>query len=192
MRTPAEIVLNVPGLHNARNALAAVAVGVALRVPPGKIAGALKDFRAPSKRMEVMQIGDVTVLNDTYNANADSAIAALQTLAEVPSHGHRIAVLADMLELGEHSREEHARVGATAAALHIDYVLTCGKWAAEISRAAAGCVTMHYEQKNMLAEYLAELVSPGDVVLIKGSRGMAMEDIVVFLQQRLGMATPAA
>ncbi len=192
MRARAEIALNVPGIHNAHNALAAAAVGVALHVPPADIVGALQNFRAPGKRMEVIQIGDVTVVNDAYNANGDSTIAALHTLAGMPSRGHRIAVLADMLELGAHSREEHARVGAAAAALHIDYVLTCGALAVEISRAAAGCVTMHYDQKNMLAEYLTELVAPGDVVLVKGSRGMAMEDIVVFLQQRLEATSPAA
>jgi UDP-N-acetylmuramoyl-tripeptide--D-alanyl-D-alanine ligase len=127
------------------------------------------------------------VLNDTYNANADSAIAGLQTLAATSSAGKRIAVLADMLELGDRSAGEHTRVGAAASLLQIDYVLTYGTRAADISRAAAGCATVHYDQKNMLAEYLAELVSPGDVVLLKGSRGMAMEDILIFLQQRLKM-----
>jgi UDP-N-acetylmuramoyl-tripeptide--D-alanyl-D-alanine ligase len=191
MRKPADVTLNVPGIHNAQNALAAVVVGLTLRVPVADIVKALGDFRAAGKRMEVLRIGDITVLNDTYNANADSAIAALHTLAATSSNGKRIAVLADMLELGSHSAGEHARVGATAAKLHIDYVLTFGRWAAEISRAATGCTTAHYDQKNMLAEYLAELVSPGDVVLIKGSRGMAMEDIVIFLQQRLETALPA-
>jgi len=191
MRKPAEVVLNVPGIHNAHNALAAAAVGLTLRVAPADIVEALESFRAASKRMEVIRIGDVTVLNDTYNANADSAIAGLHTLAATSSNGKRIAVLADMLELGDHSAGEHARVGAAAAELHIDYVLTYGRWAAEISRAAAGCSIAHYDQKNILAEYLAELVSPGDVVLIKGSRGMAMEDILIFLQQRLGTALPA-
>ena len=96
-----------------------------------------------------------------------------------------------MFELGSHSSAEHTRVGEAAAALHTDYVLTVGKLAGDISRAAAGCTTVHYEQKNMLAEYLAELIGPGDVVLIKGSRGMAMEDIVVFLQQRAAPVPPA-
>ena len=192
MKKPAEVVLGVPGLHNAQNALAALAVGLSLRVPAAAAVDALEGFTASSKRMEVLTIGDVTILNDTYNANGDSTTAALATLAATATSGKRIAVLADMLELGDQSAAEHARVGGRAAELGIDYVLTYGQWAAEISRAAAGCATVHYDQKNVLAEYLAELVAPGDVVLIKGSRGMAMEDIVTFLQQRLGVKTPDA
>lgn len=192
MRKPAEVVLGVPGVHNAQNALAASAVGLALHVPALRIAEALESFTASSKRMEVILIRGVTVLNDTYNANGDSAIAALETLAATATGGKRIAVFADMLELGGHSAAEHSRVGMKAAALGIDYVLTYGTRAADISRAAAGCETVHYDQKNILAEYLAELVGPGDVVLIKGSRGMAMEEITTFLQQRLGAKAPAA
>jgi UDP-N-acetylmuramoyl-tripeptide--D-alanyl-D-alanine ligase len=192
MKTPVSVALDVPGMHNAHNALAAVAVGLTMRVPPPAIAGALQQFRASSKRMEVLQIGGLHVLNDTYNANGDSAIAGLQTLAATAATGKRIAVFGDMLELGELSAAEHTRVGAMAAALHIDYVLTFGTWAKHISRAANGCQTIHYDQKNILAEYLAELVAPGDVILIKGSRGMAMEDILVFLQQRLGTPAPDA
>jgi len=115
----------------------------------------------------------------------------LETLAATATGGKRIAVLADMLELGCQSAAEHARVGTRASELRIDYVLTFGNWAAEISRAARGCESVHYDQKNILAEYLAELLTPGDVVLIKGSRGMAMEDLTTFLQQRLQMKAPA-
>jgi UDP-N-acetylmuramoyl-tripeptide--D-alanyl-D-alanine ligase len=191
MRKGVEVTLGIPGRHNAYNALAAAAVGLALKVSALRIAEALTDFRASSKRMETLQLGGVIVLNDTYNANADSAIAALETLAATATGGKRIAVLADMLELGVHSSAEHARVGKRAAELQIDYVLTYGARAAEISRAAKGCETVHYDQKNILAEYLAELLTPGDVVLIKGSRGMAMDDITTFLQQRLQRNAPA-
>jgi UDP-N-acetylmuramoyl-tripeptide--D-alanyl-D-alanine ligase len=191
MRKGADVTLGVPGTHNAYNALAAAAVGLALGVPAPQIVEALGGFRASSKRMEVLEFGGVTVLNDTYNANADSAIAALETLAATATDGKRIAVLADMLELGCQSAAEHARVGTRASELRIDYVLTFGNWAAEISRAARGCESVHYDQKNILAEYLAELLTPGDVVLIKGSRGMAMEDLTTFLQQRLQMKAPA-
>lgn len=177
--------LGIPGEHNAMNALAAVATGYAFKVPAAKIRGALEAFRAVSKRMETVLAGGVVILNDTYNANPDSTIAALRTLAATRTPGKKIAVLADMKELGEHAPEGHRAVGREAAALGIDYVLTLGPLARLIQQTAGGNNAIAYDDKNILAEYLVELVSPGDTVLVKGSRGMKMEDIVVFLQQRL-------
>jgi UDP-N-acetylmuramoyl-tripeptide--D-alanyl-D-alanine ligase len=177
--------LGVPGRHNALNALAAAAAGLALKVPPKKIVAALEAFRAPSKRMEPFTAGGVRILNDTYNANPDSMIAALRTLAAAGSGGKTIAVLGDMRELGAASEESHRAVGREARALHVDYVLTFGSQAWFIHEEAKGPGAVHYENKNMMAEYLAELVTPGDTVLVKGSRGMTMEDVVTFLQQRL-------
>ena len=81
-------------------------------------------------------------------------------------------------------------MGREAAALGIDYVLTYGALARRISDAAAGTFAVHYDQKNILAEYLAELVSPGDIVLVKGSRGLRMEDVVTFLTERLQTTVP--
>jgi UDP-N-acetylmuramyl pentapeptide synthase len=127
----------------------------------------------------------VSIYNDTYNANPDSMIAALKTLASASVSGKRIAVLGDMRELGSHGKEEHMRVGREAARLGIDFLLTFGELARSIHEAAGIRGALHYDQKNMLAEYLAELVSPGDAVLVKGSRGMKMEDIVTFLEGRL-------
>jgi len=102
--------------------------------------------------------------------------------------GKRIAVLADMLELGAAEAAEHQRVGEAAGRLGLDYVLTYGPRAKEIHRAVRGPFAAHYDQKNVLAEFLAELLAPGDLVLLKGSRGMAMEDVLVFLTQRRGAA----
>jgi UDP-N-acetylmuramoyl-tripeptide--D-alanyl-D-alanine ligase len=180
-----DVRLAVPGAHNAGNALAAAAVGMAFKVPPQRIKDALESFRAVSKRMEIVTVGEVTILNDTYNANPDSMLAALQTLASMKRPGKKIAVLADMKELGSAAAEAHAMVGRKAAKLRLDYVLTYGKLAAEIHKAVACQGAIHYEQKNVLAEYLAELLGPGDTVLVKGSRGMVMEDVVEFLRQRL-------
>jgi len=177
--------LGVPGEHNAINALAAAAAGLALKVPPKKIVAALEAFRAPNKRMESITAGGVRILNDTYNANPDSMIAALRTLAAAKHAGKAIAVLGDMRELGTASEESHRVVGREARALNVDYVLTFGSQARFIHEAAKGPGAVHYENKNMMAEYLAELVTPGDTVLVKGSRGMMMEDVVTFLQQRL-------
>ena len=184
------LALGVPGEHNAMNALAAIAAGYALRVPAPGMRTALTGFRAPGKRMETVTAGGVVVLNDTYNANPDSMIAALRTLAAARGTGKKIAVLGDMRELGPHSPEGHRAVGREAAALAIDYVLTVGPQARLIAEAATGTTAIAYDEKNMLAEYLVELVGPGDTVLVKGSRGMTMEDVVVFLLQRLGATLP--
>jgi UDP-N-acetylmuramoyl-tripeptide--D-alanyl-D-alanine ligase len=135
--------------------------------------------------MEVLDIAGITVLNDTYNANPDSMIAALETLAAMRVPGKRIAVLGDMLELGSREQGEHRRVGEAASQLGIEYLLTFGPRARQIHEAATTAFAVHYEQKNVLAEYLAELVTPGDAVLLKGSRGTTMEDLVTFLGERL-------
>lgn len=177
--------LAVPGPHNALNALAAAATGLMFRVAPGAIRDALQAFRPASRRMEAVSIGGVLVFNDAYNANPDSTVAALKTLSAVSVPGKKIVVLGDMLELGAGGPEEHRRVGLEVAALGFEYLLTYGSLARHIHDAAGVRFAAHYDQKNILAEYLAELVAPGDAVLVKGSRGLRMEDIVTFLQERL-------
>ena len=181
--------LAVPGEHHAANALAAAAVGLAFKVPARAVAEALEDFRAVGKRMEVLDLEGILLYNDTYNANPDSTMAALRTLAAARVEGKRIAVLGDMLELGADGPEEHTRIGREAAALGIDYLLTLGTLARHAHDAAGMPTALHYDEKNVLAEELAELIAPGDAVLVKGSRGMAMEDIVTFLRARLDTAT---
>jgi len=190
MKNPARVELAIPGEHNALNALAAAAVGLSFHVPVSRICQALEAFRPASKRMEVKNEHGVIILNDAYNANPDSMLAALKTLAAAKVSGKRIAVLGDMRELGAAGVAEHAAIGKEAARLGIDYVLTFGELARGIHDAAGGRFAVHYEQKNMLAEYLAELVAPGDVVLIKGSRSMKLEDVATFLEERLASPVP--
>ena len=176
--------LPLPGQHNAYNALAAAAVGVSMRVPVPSIVRSLEGFRPVSKRMETQHLAGITLLNDCYNANPGSMLEALRTLASYPADGKRIAVLGDMLELGRHAAAAHARLGDETAALGIDYLLTFGPLSKNINPAAHRTTTYHYDQKNILAEYLSELLTPGDVVLLKGSRGMKLEDVASFLQER--------
>lgn len=178
------ITLKIPGQHNAMNALAAATVGLTFKISAQQIKKALEGFTATSKRMETLDINGIIVYNDTYNANPDSTLAALQTLSAAKVPGKKIAVLADMKELGESSAEEHTRLGKEVGALGIEYLLTYGDHAKLLNDAARCGFKVHYDQKNMLAEYLAELVLPGDAVLIKGSRSMQMEDVVAFLQER--------
>jgi UDP-N-acetylmuramoyl-tripeptide--D-alanyl-D-alanine ligase len=185
LRKRRSVHLGIPGRHQTANALAAAAVGLTFGVPAGAIVESLESFVAADRRMAVLQLNGVTVLNDTYNANPDSTIAALETLASMNVTGKKVAVLGDMLELGASEEEEHRRVGRAAASLGIDYVLTVGGRARNIHEAVKKGFASHYDQKNVLAEYLAELLAPGDAVLLKGSRGMAMEDIVTFLTERL-------
>lgn len=190
MQNPARVELSIPGAHNALNALAAAAVGLTFKVSPTKIREALEGFRPSSKRMEVRNIRGIVVLNDAYNANPDSMLAALRTLAAAKVAGKRIAVLGDMRELGPAGPAEHEAVGKEAARLGIDYVLTYGQLAKHICNAVGGRFAVHYEQKNMLAEYLVELVAPGDAVLIKASRSMKLEDVATFLEERLQSPVP--
>ncbi|MGA9115939.1 MAG: cyanophycin synthetase, partial [Bacteroidota bacterium] len=177
--------LGIPGIHQARNALAAAAVGLAFRVGRRAIASALESFRPASRRMEVLNLEGVVILNDTYNANPDSTRAALETLAAMAARGRRIAVLGDMLELGRASAAEHTRAGREAARLGIDVLLGFGTHTRATVRAAGRGRGEHFQEKKALAERLTEIISPGDVVLVKGSRGMRMEEVVSFVQERL-------
>ncbi len=180
--------LNVPGSHNAMNALAAVTVGLWFKVPQKKIQSGLESFTASSKRMEVFKIDGITILNDTYNSNPDSVLAALQTIKAMDVQGKRIAFLADMLELGLKGEDEHRKIGKVVAKHDIEYLLTFGSLSRFTHEAASTQFKAHYEQKNILVEYLAELITKGDVVLVKGSRGMRMEDVVTFLKERIPKA----
>lgn len=178
------IQLSVPGKHVASGALGAAAVGVQFNVAQGKIQQALQGFTSTSKRMEIINTGGITILNDTYNANPDSVIGALETVSAMRCRGKKIVVLADMLELGAHAREEHRGIGAIIGDSGAEYLLTCGHLAKFIHDEADVPLKFHYDEKNVLSEYLSELVSPGDIVLVKGSRRMRMEDVVTFLVER--------
>lgn len=185
------ITLNVPGMHAVQNALAATAIGLHFDVPVRSIQSALGEFSAVSKRMEMLDISGITVLNDTYNANADSMFSALATLGAMKCTGKKVAILADMLELGTEAVNQHTLVGQAVASAGVEYLLTFGPMAKLISDAATVPMKFHYDQKNILSEYAAELLVPGDILLVKGSRGMKMEDVVTFLQLRLGAASSA-
>ena len=176
--------LSLPGKHVASDALGAAAVGVTFQVPPRKIQQALQGFTSSSKRMEILKAGGITILNDTYNANPDSVIAALETIGAMRCQGKKIVVLADMLELGDYAKEEHRRMGAIVGDYGAEYLLTYGQLAKFIHDEANVSMKFYYDQKNILSEYLSELVAPGDIVLIKGSRGMRMEDVVTFLLEK--------
>ena len=176
-----KISVGVPGEHNAKNALAAATVGLHFKVAPAKIQHTLEIFQAASKRMQIEQIGGVTIINDTYNSNPDSTLAALETLKSVYTTGRRIAVLGDMLELGAHAEMLHNQIGKAAEKYQVDVLLTYGTLSHATYQAATTATKSHFELKPTLIKFLSEIVMAGDVVLIKGSRGMKMEEIVAAL-----------
>ncbi len=178
--------LRVPGMHNAINALAAAAVGAYYGVRISEIKKALENYRSFEKRMQIVKSDGVTILNDTYNSNPESAAAALRWLSVIRTKGKRIVVLADMLELGESAKSEHQKIGREIAKENFDYLFTFGNLAREISAAADGKVkTESFDDKNKLFEKLFQIVEAGDIVLVKGSRGMKMEEIVNILTRKL-------
>jgi UDP-N-acetylmuramoyl-tripeptide--D-alanyl-D-alanine ligase len=175
--------LRTVGRHNVYNALAAAAAALAIDVPLETVKFGLEEFRPVAMRSELKDVQGRTVLADYYNANPDSMKAALETLASLTTGKRTIAVLGDMLELGDTAAEAHRAIGATAVKLGIDLVITVGPLAKYIAEGAvaAGMArdrVLEAETTSRGAAFLKEHSRPGDTVLIKGSRGMKMEKIL--------------
>ena len=182
-RREAPVRLAVPGRHNVTNALAAAAAAHVLGVELELVRAGLEAFQPPGMRMEVTHLPTgVTVLNDAYNANPASMAAALRTLAT--SRGRRrLAVLGEMRELGTEAARAHRELGITAAAANLDALFLLGEHAEEV-RAGAETAGMPTDRiivthsHDDLAARLRATCRPGDLVLLKGSRGAAMEEVL--------------
>ena len=183
--------LGVPGIHNLYNALAAIAVGTAFRVPKADIAKALKAFRATNMRMEIRKGNGFKIVSDCYNANPSSTRMALQTIGNMNVQGCRIAVLGDMLELGKASKYLHREIGRLVPEMNFDLLLAVGEEAKEFIKGAKErgmAHAFHFDTVQDAIEFLGDVVSEGDVLLVKGSRGMHMEQVV----DALANLTPAS
>ena len=184
----AAVQLHVVGRHQVLNALAAATAALCAGLSLPAVAGALSSATNRSRwRMEVTTASDgLTVVNDSYNANPDSMRAALDTLAQMGEARRRThpqaqtwAVLGDMLELGDDATAEHEAVGHHAAAAGIDHVVSVGELGRHISAGASGdgLTAVHVADRAALEAHVGVHVRPGDVVLIKASRGMALETV---------------
>lgn len=176
-------VLRIPGRHNVYNALAAAAVGVALDIPLSDAAQALAEFHPTRLRSQIVERDGIRVYNDAYNANPASMQAALQSLAEIEVSGRRVAVLGDMLELGDGSREAHFELGRHAQLSGIKELVVVGEFAEDMAAGAReeglGRAHIHaYPDRVPVAELLRDFLREGDLVLIKGSRGVELEKVV--------------
>ncbi len=173
--------LPMPGRHNAVNALAALAVAMRFGMDLPDAAGALSSFEGPEMRMQTRQIGPVTLINDAYNANPMSMAAALAVLAELPAQ-RKVFVAGDMLELGERAEEYHLEVGRKAAQAGVGLLIAVGPLGALIARGAAkagadGIQTRRYKTAASASARMADLLAPGDAVLVKASRAVGAERI---------------
>lgn len=179
VRTPDasyEVSLQVPGVHNARNALAACAVGHVLRVPAQAMVRGLADFEGTKGRLQRKRCrGGGVLIDDTYNANPDSTRVAIAVLAAAP--GRRVLVLGDMGELGAEASALHEAMGKAAKEARIDALLTLGELSAAAA-AAFGPAARHFTDVERLGEALESLLGPDVTVLVKGSRFMRMERVV--------------
>jgi UDP-N-acetylmuramoyl-tripeptide--D-alanyl-D-alanine ligase len=168
--------LQVPGVHNQKNALAAAAATLACGISSASIRRGLEGFSGMPGRLQTCfsALGAV-ILDDTYNANPDSVMAALDVLAK--RTGRRILVLGDLGELGESGPALHAEVGEMARRMGIDDCCTVGTLAEATGR-AFGPHARHYANTAALIAWLRPQLNADSVVLVKGSRFMHMEDIV--------------
>jgi UDP-N-acetylmuramoyl-tripeptide--D-alanyl-D-alanine ligase len=170
--------LKLLGRHQAINALLAVAVGAELGLSREEIQRGLAKCLPPKMRLAMWTSRGVRVLDDAYNANADSTLAALATLRELPCAGRRVAVLGDMAELGGQSEVAHREVGQRAAQLGIQGLFTIGKWAGvtgSAARAAGLNEVAEFDTVEAAWPPLNSYLEPGDLVLLKASRAARFE-----------------
>jgi UDP-N-acetylmuramoyl-tripeptide--D-alanyl-D-alanine ligase len=186
------------GLHNVHNALAAVAVGLWLGRDPLAIREALARFEAPEMRMSCETVGDVVLINDAYNANPRSMEAAVVELGARPSAGRRVAVVGDMLELGDQAERCHRELGRKIKNARIDALWAIGPQSAlVVEEAVAGGMPAdacrHQEDVEEALRSPALAPRPGDTWLFKASRGMALERVCDAVRRiAAGEASPHA
>jgi UDP-N-acetylmuramoyl-tripeptide--D-alanyl-D-alanine ligase len=181
--------LSLAGRHNVTNALAAAGVGAALGIGLERIVQGLEAARPVKGRCVWRPAGALRILDDTYNANPVSVRAALETLGASAGDARRVVVLGDMLELGPIAEAEHREMGRAVAASGAAEFVGLGRaarTAVEAAREAGLSESHHAETFEDTVVHLLKRLAPGDVVLVKGSRGMRMERVVDALLARFG------
>lgn len=178
------IQLKIPGSHQFGNALLAAAVGLESGVASRGIKEVLENFTAVKQRMEIFERRGILIVNDAYNANPDSTRAAIDYLVSLPGRkGKKILALGDMLELGDFAEKEHEAIGRYIAGKPVDFVFLYGPLSPFVEKGLkkndSGAIRFfRYETHEEIARHLDKILAPGDVLLLKGSRGMIMETIL--------------
>jgi UDP-N-acetylmuramoyl-tripeptide--D-alanyl-D-alanine ligase len=181
----AEYRLKLVGRHQVSNALLAIAVGAEMGLSQSEIARGLAECEPVKMRLQMWELNGVRVLDDAYNANADSMDAALQTLKEMPCRGRKVAVLGDMAELGAHNEAAHEEVGRRAAELGVGQLFAVGKMAPVMARGARGAGlnrVMEFTDVESAAVAIKSFLKTGDLLLLKASRSTRLERISELLR----------
>jgi UDP-N-acetylmuramoyl-tripeptide--D-alanyl-D-alanine ligase len=182
--------VNLLGRHQAVNALMAIALGAELGLSRSEIERGLLESQPARMRLQLWEVNGVRVLDDAYNANADSMLAALRTLQDLPCKGRRLAVLGDMAELGQHSEAAHEEIGRRAAEMGVGQLFAVGKMAAVMARGARGAGlarVLEFSEVEAAAVAVKQFVRDGDVLLLKASRATRIERVA----ERLRGAQPS-
>ena len=192
-----EISINVPGTHHVYNALAAILAGIRYNIPVKKIVEGIAKFVTSGMRQNIVDLNDYVIIKDCYNASPQSMESGLEILQSVNSNKTdkkytRIAVLGDMLELGDISKEEHEKIGKLLTKYHVDKLITVGAMAEFIGKSAieegfmASDVYTFHDNESVINNIFS-IINPEDIILFKGSRGMKLEEIADYLIKTNGL-----
>ena len=177
--------LNVLGRKMAENAIAAAAIGLKFAVPLPDICEAIESYRGLKGRMYRIEVAGRIVIDDSYNANPASVELALNSLSAFTSSFKKIVVLGDMLELGSRSEEQHREIGRKLSVADFDAVYAYGSESVvtidEVDKEGSK-ESVHFDSKEEMTARLMEFSDPGDMILVKGSRGMQMEDVITLMK----------
>lgn len=175
----------VMGKHHVYNALSAFSVGLMADMPPENIAKAYMLYQNAAMRQEISSKNDIVSIKDCYNASPDSMLASLSVLSDFDCTGRRLAVLGDMLELGQVSEEKHLEIGKYVGCSKIDYLICYGDISRQIKRGAV-MVGMRnvsfFEDAQETARYIKSQLTQGDVILYKASRGVKLEEVIKLVE----------
>jgi UDP-N-acetylmuramoyl-tripeptide--D-alanyl-D-alanine ligase len=183
-------VIPAPGRHNVENALAAMATAALFEIPAQEVREALESFKPPGQRADILNlVGGQVLINDSYNSNPRALQTALAMLQDWPNQGRRIVVAGEMLELGPASLELHRAAGEICAKSGVDWLIGVQGEARSLldGARAAGFPperTAFFERAQDAADFCRRLLRPGDIILVKGSRAVHLEELVALLHSK--------
>lgn len=172
------------GNHLIYNVLPAIALGEIMGLDKDQIIQGIENYKSKDMRMELISKGNIKIINDAYNASLESMKSAIDTLVNSPSDGRKVAILGDILELGEESKKQHGEIGKYVSKFEIDLLITVGNDARFIYQEGKKnkfSDVYHYADRDKLKTELKNLILDNDLILVKGSRGSKMEEFIEFI-----------